>query len=639
MTPNRSSAAATAPSTDFAVALLSEFVRLGLRDVVLSPGSRSQALALAAAEFERRGHVRLRVRIDERVAGFLALGLAVETARPVLIITTSGTAVANLHPAVLEAHHSGVPLIVVSADRPEQLRGIGSNQTAEQPGIFGPAIGHTWDIAAPVGDAGEADVAAHVARESWSAANARPRGHAGPVHLNLSFAEPLSGAVVLPHVPTAAVPAGDGAPAPSPFGGAQPSPPSLVLIAHPRTVVVAGAGAGETAESVARALGAPLVAEVSSGSHFGPNLVVAYRELLNSADFGGQVERVIVFGHPTLSREVPALIQREGVSTIVVRTPGADDYNPGHRVAQVVDSVRVAGAVFAQATDLDAAQAARAAGSAPEARAWLGRWVATSRALLEVESPDGAAFVDGSEVVDGSVPPPVDLDNAAFARRQLAIVREPVTRRMLVEAVWRATWPHDRLVLGASRLIREADRFVAGKKISVHSNRGLAGIDGTIATALGIALASQGEPAAKFGGDGAPTAERSAESSAVATAAARRMSHQPDPRAGTTRVLLGDLAALHDSGALAFGMGEIRPRIQVIVGNDGGGTIFDGLEVAATAPSSALDRVLLTGQRVDFGKLAEAFGWGYLRVRNRGELDEALASSADPILIEVPLAR
>ena len=118
MTRPRSSS----PASLFAVALLDEFVRLGVRDVVLCPGSRSQALALAAAEFEGAGRLRLRVRVDERGAGFLALGLAVETATPVLVITTSGTAVANLHPAVLEAHHSGVPIIHVTADRPLRVR-------------------------------------------------------------------------------------------------------------------------------------------------------------------------------------------------------------------------------------------------------------------------------------------------------------------------------------------------------------------------------------------------------------------------------------------------------------------------------------------------------------------------------------
>ena len=591
MTPNRSSS----PATDFSVALLDEYVRRGLTDVVLSPGSRSQALALAVAEYERAGLLRLRVRIDERVGGFLALGLAVETARPVLIITTSGTAVANLHPAVLEAHHSGVPLIVASADRPDELRHIGSNQTAEQPGIFGAATTRNWDVSAPVGDDGEADLAASIAHDSWVAATVGHSGRPGPVHLNLAFREPLSGPVTLPAnlvAPSPTVQSGttsddaifgagvDDSRSTHPIGY-EPSIAYLAPVAG--TVVVAGAGAGEQAEATARALGVPLLAEVTSGAHFGPNLVVTYRELLNSEEFGGRVRRVIVFGHPTLSREIPALIAREDVETTVVRTPGADDYNPAHRVQHFVDMVEVA-------TTDDAADASAAPAVSPsDARAWVGRWVAASRMLLEPASSES----------------PVDLSNAAFARRQLAIVREPVTRRMLVEAVWRSTWPHDRLVLGASRLIREADQVLTGKRIRAHANRGLAGIDGTVATALGIALASQATDAAA---------------------------------AGTTRVLLGDLTALHDVGSLAFGVGETRPRIQVIVGNDGGGTIFDGLEVAASAPASAMERVMLTAQSVDFEKLALAYGWAYSRVENRGDLDQALTASG-PIVIEVPLAR
>ena len=604
MTPNRSSS----PATDFSVALLHEYVRLGLTDVVLSPGSRSQALALAVAEYERAGLLRLRVRIDERVGGFLALGLAVETSRPVLIITTSGTAVANLHPAVLEAHHSGVPLIVASADRPDELRHIGSNQTAEQPGIFGAATPRTWDVAAPVGDPGEAHLAASVAHDSWVAATVGYSGRPGPVHLNLAFREPLSGPVVLPDAlqpnnrgrddavpdatglklspPSDGVAAGASAPAHEPV-----YEPSVGYLAPaPLTVVVAGAGAGEQAEATARALGVPLLAEITSGAHFGPNLVVTYRELLAVENFGAHVRRVIVFGHPTLSREIPALISRADVETTVVRTPGADDYNPGHRVHRFVDKIDVAPA------------------EAPtrEARAWVGSWVSASRALLEPRA--STIQLDGSTVGpnDDDDVSPVDLSNAAFARRQLAIVREPVTRQMLVEAVWRSTWPHDRLVFGASRLIRVADQVLTGKRIRAHANRGLAGIDGTVATALGIALASQGTDAAA---------------------------------AGTTRVLLGDLTALHDVGALAFGVGETRPRIQVIVGNDGGGTIFDGLEVAGSGEATALDRVMYTAQSVDFAQLAAAFGWDYLRVNNRGELDEALAASTGLLLIEVPLGR
>ena len=544
------------PATDFAVALLDEFVRLGVRDVVLGPGSRSQALALAAAEFERIGLLRLRVRIDERVGGFLALGIAVETRTPVLLVTTSGTAVANLHPAVLEAHHSGVPLIVLSGDRPDELRGIGSNQTTEQPGIFGAAVTRTWDVDAPVGAPGEQDAAAQLARDAVAAAS-------GPVHLNLSFAEPLSAPLQLeaPEVELArAVSTLDLPPEPDVV-------PAFELRSQPGTIVIAGTGAGERAEEVARELGVPLIAEVASGAHFGPNLVVAYRELLDTANFGDRVARVIVFGHPTLSREVPALIQRRGVETIVVRSASSDDYNPGHRVTTFADAVTIVGDPSADS-------------------AWVGRWVSASRALIQP--------------VD--VAPDATADPSTHAKAELAAVRAPVTRRSLVEAVWRATWPHDRLVLGASRLIREADRVVTGKKIPVHANRGLAGIDGTISTALGIALSSQSSSA------------------------------------GTTRVLLGDLALLHDAGALLFGIGEARPRIQVIVGNDDGGTIFDGLEVASSAGAN-FDRVLLTPQQVSVEQLAAAYGWAYLRVDNRGQLDQALTASTGQTVIEVPLDR
>jgi 2-succinyl-5-enolpyruvyl-6-hydroxy-3-cyclohexene-1-carboxylate synthase len=557
------------PASHFAVALLDEFVRLGVRDVVLSPGSRSQALALAAAELEAEGRIRLRVRIDERGAGFLALGLAVESRTPVLVITTSGTAVANLHPAVLEAHHSGVPVIVITADRPEALRGIGSNQTTAQPGIFGTAVRAAFDVVAPTGDDGEIGTAQAVARDAVAAAGTSVLT-TGPVHLNIAFTEPLSAIVPLP----------DPRPS-STYAAPRVTGDPLPVYQLPGTVVVAGHGAGEIAESTARALGAPLLAEVSSGAHFGPNLVVAYRELLSAIDFGERVERVIVFGHPTLSREIPALIQRPDVTTVVVRSAAVEDYNPGHAVAVFADAVRVTG-------ERDDSRAGRA---------WLGRWVTTSRALLEQQdSPDVDLAISAEPAAQ-----------AAFSRQVLAGLRAPITRRALVEAAWRMTWPHDRLVLGASRLIREADRVVPGKKIAVHANRGLAGIDGTVATAVGIALASQDVEGPAAG--------------------------------GVTRVLLGDLTLLHDAGSLLFGTGEPRPRLQVIVGNDGGGTIFDSLEVASTAPSGPLDRVMLTPHSVSFASLAAAYGWEYRHVANRGELDAALTPGDAPTIVEVPLGR
>jgi 2-succinyl-5-enolpyruvyl-6-hydroxy-3-cyclohexene-1-carboxylate synthase len=317
-----------------------------------------------------------------------------------------------------------------------------------------------------------------------------------------------------------------------------------------------------------------LLAEVASGARFGPNLVAAYRELLGAAGFGDRVERVVVFGHPTLSREVPAIIERRGVETIVVRTPGLDDYNPGRRVTRFVDRV-----VVDTSREPDPS--------------WPRRWAHASRSLLEVD--EGSVASIGLDYTE----------RARFAREQLQRMRAPVTRRELVEAVWAASWPHDRLVLGASRLIRELDRVAPGKRIPVHANRGLAGIDGTIATATGIALAAQ----------------------------------RDETRPGVTRVLLGDLALLHDVGSLLGGDGEAWPRLQLIVGNDHGGTIFDGLEVARSADPALADRVLLTPQHVDLAALASAYGWEHRLVTESGPRDGALTPTAGRTHVEVALAR
>lgn len=592
---------------------------MGVHDIVVSPGSRSQALALVAAELERVDAASLHVRIDERVAGFLALGLAIESGLPAIVITTSGTAIANLHPAVLEADQGRLPMLVLTADRPAELQGIRANQTTRQFGIYGAAPRLAEDISAPVGAEDEADAAVSLARRAFAAAIGVSTELPGPVHLNLAFRKPLSAPVPDLTALAAAVEALSVGESVSPVtsassvaatpitarsvtarsvSGGGSWQPLVRVSAGPRTVVVAGHGAGPAAEEFARAGGWPLIAEVSSGSHFGPNLVVAYRELLNEPEFGGRVQRVIVFGHPTLSREVPLLISRTGADAIVVNPPNTEFYNPGHHVS------RVAGAVVPD-PELDPGDRL--------ARDWLGSWVFASRGILDAarqaepdQPPDIASSRTGNLAARN-----------AFIRAELAAVRRPVTRRMLATAVWRATWPHDRLVFGASRLIREADGLVPGKKISVHANRGLSGIDGTVATAIGIARVSQ---------DGYRAANESAKTRSAA--------------AGVTRVLLGDLALLHDAGAMLFAPGEPRPRIQLIVGNDGGGTIFDGLEVASTASAHAIDRVLYTPQDADLHSLAVTYGWQYAHAATRGELDAALTTPiTGPSLLEVPLAR
>lgn len=596
---------AAAPATDAAAALLCRLVELGVRHVVLSPGSRSQALALVAAELERRGAISLHVRIDERVAGFTALGIGRETRMPAAVVCTSGTAVANLLPAALEAHHAGVPLLLLTADRPPELRGVGANQTTRQPGMFAPTVRLEADVPVPEhvdpdGTHEQSAMLRLLAEDALAAALGAGTRSPGPVHLNLPYREPLSAALPAwmgvpaaeletaidddPDGPPVEVDAEDEASGALYQGGggigesdvpAEPEDAPLVLERGPRTVVLAGADAGPDAEELAHVGAWPLIAEIVSGARYGRHLVHGYRELLRDPELGGRIERVVVLGHPTLSRETAALLSDPDVEIIAVRGPG--------------EPLNLNGATLA------ADRIAVATGD-PD-RAWLGEWLQASR----------AASVD-------LTPPAPDADGLASAvpgerlgaiAAELGVIRAPVDRAALVDAVWRATWPHDRLMFGSSRLVRVADQVLPGKKVPVHANRGLAGIDGTVATATGIAVASQA--------GGGP---------------------------GVTRVVLGDLAVLHDAGALLLAPHETAPRIQVIVGNDGGGTIFDGLEVAAVAGAEMMDRVLYTPQAVRLEQLAAAYGWEYRRVTTRSALDQALTSHVTgPQLIEVPLDR
>ena len=589
--------AGRAPATDAAAALLQRLVERGVTEVVLSPGSRSQALALAAAEFERRGALRVHVRIDERVAGFTALGIGRESGMPAAVVCTSGTAVANLLPAVLEAHHAGVPLLLLTADRPPELRGVGANQTTRQPGLFSAAT--RYDVDAPVPDEIDLDGAAPqtammrtLADEALDAALGCGTRSAGPAHLNLPFRDPLAGVL-----PGWAAPASATVPEPGDTAADEDAPVSgalyqggggigesdvpaeadapTVLARGPRTIVIAGADAGADAERIAHDGGWPLVAEIVSGARFGRHLVHGYRELCADPELGGRVERAVVLGHPTLSREVAALLSRGDVEVIAKRGPGEPLNLNGATTA--VDEIAVAPG------DAD--------------REWLGQWMVASRAAavdLTPPAPDADGLASG-----------VPAERLGAISAELGVIRQPVERETLVDAVWRATWPHDRLLFGSSRLVRVADRVLGGKKVPVHANRGLAGIDGTVATALGVALASQ-----------------------------------TDGRAGITRVLLGDLTLLHDVGALLFPAAEDEPRIQVIVGNDGGGTIFDGLEVAQVADAAAMERVLYTPQSARFEQLALAYGWEYQRVTTRAALDQVLTTPVGGRqLIEVPLPR
>ncbi len=556
------------PATLWSRAFLGELYSWGVRDVVLSPGSRSQALALAALEWERvtDGELRVHVVVDERSAAFRALGMGIETGMPAVCVSTSGSAPGHYLPAVMEAHHSGTALILLSADRPEELRGIGANQTTTQEGLLG-VFAPT--ISVPTPDQVTMEAVAAVASEVMTIA----LGSGHPVHVNVGFREPLSGSapedLVIPQPKTREAPASAG--------------DAVTLDPAPGTLVIAGHGAGAAAEAFAVEIGAPLIAEAVSGARFGPHLVLDYRTMVRELGGAGAITRVITWGRPTLSREVWALLSDTSPQHYVVRGSAAEVPNPSGS-AVVVDSVEVS----------------RPA-TAAETSEWVKPWVMAGRWRH-------------AEILEGILPPAPNPDSlassdpasrSAFATQEMTVLRRPVTRESLALAMWEATWPHDRLVLGASRMVRVVDEVVGPKNITVYSNRGLSGIDGTVSCARGVA-------------------------GAAANAGVT----------GVTRVLLGDLAVLHDAGSLMREPGvPDSGRVQVFVAHDGGGTIFDSLEVRNSAPGDDFDRAFYTPHGVELSSLAAAYGWSYLAVSTMGQLTEALASSESYLLVDIAVPR
>ncbi len=284
----------TSPTTGLARAVVQRLLDDGVREVVVAPGSRNAPLGFAVFDAARAGLVRLHTRLDERSAGFLALGLTKQGSRAA-VLCTSGTAVANLHPAVLEAAHAGIALVVVTADRPARLRGTGANQVTDQVGVFGPLVA-TQDV---------------VDEPTWTPAPPA----AGPWHLNVQLDEPLLPTDDQPWVPRA--------PQPRAAAPASARPEPTVLPLGPRTVVVAGDDAGPSARKLAEVAGWPLLAEPSSGSRTGEHALRCYRLLLDpEVGLGARIERVVVLGRPTLSRPVTRLLGRDDVEVVSVPAPG-----------------------------------------------------------------------------------------------------------------------------------------------------------------------------------------------------------------------------------------------------------------------------------------------------------------------------
>lgn len=441
----------TNPATFTARVLLRALVDLGVRDVVLCPGSRSAPLAFAAVAFERAGKIRLHVRHDERVGAFTALGVAkISTVegrpRPAVVITTSGTATANLHPAVLEAAHSHLPLIVLTADRPHELRGVGANQTTDQVALFGSAARWSVDIPARetiVDDEAFAGYFRNLAARAVAAALGSG-GEAGPVHLNLALREPLipdSSAGL--GATSSTDPSDDWLKQPASSRGlteylAPEAGSALEIPADSATVVLAGDGAGPRAREVAEAAGWPLFAEPSSGARSGENAVGPYRLMLGDSALAREIDRVVVFGHATLSRPIQQLLARTDIEVIVVhRGPNWPD--PPRRAQTVASDVQPSGSPRVD---------------------WLARWQEASAAARAAITRELGDTLNGPNVAQAVV-------DAARAG----------------ELLW----------FGSSNPVRDADLarpWSVDRAPLTAAHRGLAGIDGTISAATGAALAS-----------------------------------------------------------------------------------------------------------------------------------------------------
>ena len=497
------------PSTTQARVVVDELIRGGVRDVVLCPGSRNAPLAFALADADRAGRIRLHVRIDERTAGYLAVGLALGADAPVCIAMTSGTAVANLGPAVIEANYARVPLIVLSANRPYELLGTGANQTMEQLGYFGTQVRTTISL----GLAEDAPERMPSFNATWRSATCRVlvaakgsrTANAGPVHFDIPLREPL----VPDREPHAtATPAGrpDGRPwtYTPPVTFDQP----LDIDLSPDTVVIAGHGAGAQPNLAEL----PTVAEPTAPAPANPLHPLALPLL--------RPKQVIMLGRPTLHRPVSALLADPHVPVYALTT--------GPRWPDVSGNSQATGT--------------RAVTTGTPSPAWLRRCAQMNRHAIEA------------------------------VRGQLKA--HPLTTGLHVAAaVAVALRPGDQLVLGASNPVRDAALVgLDTHGIKVRSNRGVAGIDGTVSTAIGAALAHEG------------------------------------PHEGRTVALIGDLTFVHDSSGLLIGPTEPTPqRLTIVVSNDNGGGIFELLEQGDPRFSDVSSRIFGTPHDVDVGALCRAY--------------------------------
>lgn len=566
------------PATLLARAVVAALVEAGVKRVVISPGSRNAPLTYALADAAQAGYLQLRVVVDERSAAFVALGasrsdwLHEGLARPAVAVMTSGSAVANAHPAVVEADAAGVPLIILSADRPHALVNTGASQTTVQTGIFGAATRYQADL----GDTNASGAVANQVRRAVAAASGGLSLDPGPVHLNVRLVPPLAPAAPwqVPHLEPKTHWLRARKPLEEQLNGVTVSQVGCRLGLDParRGVIVVGdnddAELAHYAAALAHAWRWPLLTEPTSLVRTNANAVAAYSALLVSGDgsVGGdgaqlsqEIEQLLVVGHPTLTRPISALLAREDIYQVVL-TNRARWSDVSGQAAYVTTLEQALSDLAAPSVGVDVgastggeASASAGVGKNAPSPLWLQRWLQAGQQQLNAISVTKAA--------------------------QMALTTWQATSQY--ESHSQSTAIHSdglessvTLMAASSMTIRYLDAGLpAGKQLKkmpgpVVANRGLAGIDGTISTAVGLAWAS-GQP---------------------------------------VRVIIGDLAAAHDLTGLVKAVTETEVDLQVIVLDDHGGKIFSGLEYGTSELSNYFPRFFTTAQQVDFAQAAAAFG-------------------------------
>ncbi len=509
----------------YCATLVDEWVALGVAHAVIAPGSRSTPMALAIVE---RSEIRTHVVHDERSAAFVALGLGLGGV-PALLLCTSGTAAANFFPAVVEAGLSEVPMVVLTADRPDELRGVGAPQTIDQLDLFGRHA--RWFADPGVPEESTSSTWRDLAVDAWSHASR------GPVQLNLAFREPLIGnAADLPAARRTSAPGRDS-------GAGLVDTRSLPGVDVERGIIVVGGRSGVSPDDVVAVraqTGWPIVADPLSGIRQVEGVISTADALLRNSEFATQhLPAVIVrIGRPAASKVLAQWTHQAaiaGATLLQVGGPGVID--PDHDVSDVCTIDELLSAV-----DRGAARNA----DRQRSSTWRTSWEDADRLADSVIASTLAEFDE---------------------------LTEPLVARTVAEHLPAGA----QLTVASSMPVRDLEWF-GGRSARAHANRGANGIDGVISTALGIGLT--GRPSV---------------------------------------VLVGDLAAVHDSNALiALGSRGADVRI-VVVDNDGGG-IFSFLPQASALTPERFEQLFGTPLGVDIVALAAAHGVASRSVQTTADL-------------------